>query len=180
MAPREMGAEGGGEGVRAALDMLRRIVRALRLSARAAEKQVGISGAQLFVLQQLVDEGGLSVGELAARTHTHQSSVSVVVARLAERGLVRRRAGREDGRRSEVSLTPAGRALLRRAPNPAQERLVAGLAGLEPSDRRALVGALTRVVRAMGVAGERPQLFFEDEGAPRAKRQRRGKGHGGS
>ena len=39
--------------VRAVLDGVRRIVQSLRESSRWAEKYLGMTGAQLFVLQQL-------------------------------------------------------------------------------------------------------------------------------
>ena len=71
--------------VQAVLDGVRRIVHALRASSRRAEQDYGLSGAQLFVLQRLADAPALSVNELAARTHTHQSSVSTVVAKLVEK-----------------------------------------------------------------------------------------------
>jgi hypothetical protein len=70
-----------------ALDALRRIVQVLRESSRWAERHVGLSGAQLFVLQTLGEAPAASVNDLAGRTHTHQSTVSMVVARLVERGL---------------------------------------------------------------------------------------------
>ena len=41
--------------VHAAMNAVRRIVRALRVSSRASEKALGVSGAQLFVLQQLAE-----------------------------------------------------------------------------------------------------------------------------
>jgi hypothetical protein len=44
---------------RAILDAVRRIVRALHESSRAAEKTLGVTGAQLFVLQTLADVPGL-------------------------------------------------------------------------------------------------------------------------
>ena len=53
--------------VRVVMDALRRIVRALRISARAAEGRLGISGAQLFVLHQLANGDASSIEELAAR-----------------------------------------------------------------------------------------------------------------
>jgi DNA-binding MarR family transcriptional regulator len=68
------------------LDSLRRIVQVLRESSRRAERQLGISGAQLFVLEKLAEAPSQSLNELAERTHTHQSSVSTVVARLVKRG----------------------------------------------------------------------------------------------
>src|SRR5690348_6031172 len=89
----------------AILDALRRIVQALRVTARAAERQHGISGAQLFVLHQLRDGEACSINDLAERTFTHQSSVSTVVSRLVASGHVRRRAADADARRAEVSLT---------------------------------------------------------------------------
>src|SRR5438094_8157353 len=84
--------------VRAVLDAIRRIVRTLHQSSRAAEKSFGLSGAQLFVLQTLAESPGLSLNGLAAETHTHQSSVSTVVSRLVERGLVLRTPAADDAR----------------------------------------------------------------------------------
>src|SRR4029079_19302546 len=97
--------------VRMALDSLRRIVRALRLSASEAEKTRGISVAQLFVLQQLAD-GSRSIGQLAAETLTDPSSVSVVARRLVDRGLASRKTARDDARRVDLTLTAAGKRLL--------------------------------------------------------------------
>src|SRR6188768_2776524 len=83
---------------RAILDAVRRIVRTLHESSRAAEKSLGLTGAQLFVLQKLAEVPGLSLNALAAQTHTHQSSVSTVVSRLVERGLVLRAPAVDDAR----------------------------------------------------------------------------------
>ena len=63
------------------LDAIRRLVRLLRISDRAAQGRVGLSAAQLFVLHELGKTPSLSLGELAARTRTDQSSVSTVVTR---------------------------------------------------------------------------------------------------
>src|SRR5213595_876038 len=65
---------------REVLDAVRRIVRWLRVSSRAAERDVGLSAAQLFVLSRLNDEAAMSLNDLAQRTLTHQSSASVVVS----------------------------------------------------------------------------------------------------
>ncbi|WP_233261462.1 MarR family winged helix-turn-helix transcriptional regulator [Vitiosangium sp. GDMCC 1.1324] len=162
------------EDVRTVMDAIRRIVRLLRVSARASEGLVGISGAQLFVLQQLAEAGACSINELAERTFTHQSSVSVVVSRLMERGFVSRRPSEVDARRAEVSLTSEGRELLRTAPPMAQARLISGLRKLEPAQRAALAEGLATLVRELGLDAEAAPLFFEDE-AP--SRRRQGKRH---
>src|SRR5690348_7076599 len=93
------------ETVGVAMDALRRIVQILRASAGAAQHDFGLTGAQLFVLEVLGAAPGMSVGELAARTFTHQSSVSLVVRRLVQRGLVLKAAARDDGRRVELRVT---------------------------------------------------------------------------
>jgi len=154
------------------LDAIRRIVRALRESSRAAESAVGIGAAQLFVLHRLAASPALSLNELAARTFTHQSSVSVVVSRLVERGLLTRTRGDgDDGRRVSISVTPAGRALLARAPAAAQERLVAGLALLGAGPRRELATLLGRLVDLMALPDRSPPMFFES--APAGTRSTR-------
>src|SRR3954469_5309098 len=113
--------------VRAVLDGVRRIVQSLRESSRWAEKRVGMSGAQLFVLQKLEESPAQSLNDLAARTHTHQSSVSTVVARLARQGYPTRVRSRHDGRTVELHLSNRGRGVVKRAPDAVQERLIAAI-----------------------------------------------------
>jgi DNA-binding MarR family transcriptional regulator len=146
--------------LRGSLDALRRIVRALRLSSVEVDRALGISMAQLFVLQQLADGRPRSLVELAAETLTDPSSVSVVVRRLVDRKLVVRRADETDGRRAQVTITASGRALLQRAPEPVQQRLLHTLAALP--DRR--LAELTRTLGELATAvGGEPGLFFEEE-----------------
>ncbi|MDB4929867.1 MAG: hypothetical protein JWM10_2351, partial [Myxococcaceae bacterium] len=147
----------------ASADAFRRIVRALRVSSRGAEAAVGLSGAQLFVLEKLSGAGALSLGELATRTRTHQSSVSVVVGRLVEKGLVTRERAADDARRVDIAITAAGRRLLRGAPEAAQERLFAAVGALAGADQRELARLLGLLARAMGAAEGPAALFFEDD-----------------
>jgi DNA-binding MarR family transcriptional regulator len=156
-----------------ALDAVRRIVRVLRRSSAGSEREHGIGGAQLFVLHQLATAPAGSINELAERTYTDQSSVSVVVRRLVEQGLVTRRPGAEDARRRELRLTVAGRRLVNRAPPPAQVRLIEGLKALQPEELAGLRRVLDRVVRGMGAAAEPASMLFTD--ARRASRRRAGR-----
>jgi DNA-binding MarR family transcriptional regulator len=152
--------------LRQALDAFRAIVQALRTSSRDIERRVGLTGAQLFALQQLAAAPGASINDLAARTFTHQSSVSVVVQRLTERRLVAKVAAREDRRRVRLTLTEAGRAILRRSPQPVQDRLIAGIKALNTEQRALLSTALTDIARAMGARTEKPSMLFEDGATP--------------
>jgi DNA-binding MarR family transcriptional regulator len=158
--------------VRVTLDALRRIVRALRLSASETERALGISVAQLFILQQLADGRPRSLVALAAETLTDPSSVSAVVQRLAKQKLVSRRADPDDARRAQVTLSTAGRALLDRAPEPVQERLLASLADLSERRLAEFSSSLGRMADAIAGAHVEPGLFFED--APVKRGVRRG------
>jgi DNA-binding MarR family transcriptional regulator len=151
-----------GAEMRVILDALRRIVRDLRLGSREAERDAGLSGAQLFVLQALAGGRAASLNELAERTHTDQSSVSVVVRRLADRKLVARKPSRLDARRIELSVTRAGQRMLARCPEPMQARLLGAIGRLEGTERDALTRGLAALVREMGIEAAAPQMFFEE------------------
>jgi DNA-binding MarR family transcriptional regulator len=130
------------------VDSIRAIVKSLRDSGRDAEQTLGITSAQLYVLQEL-RRGPASINELAARTFTHQSSVSMVVARLVESRLVTRSAAKGDARKLSISLTNSGRALIRRSPDAAQNRLITALNAMSGPDLRHLaeqLGTLTRIM----------------------------------
>jgi MarR family transcriptional regulator, lower aerobic nicotinate degradation pathway regulator len=160
------------------LDAMRRIIRDLRQSSRTSERRFGIGSAQLFVLQQLAEGPAGSINELAERTYTHQSSVSVVVRRLVEQGLVVRRPAMDDRRRRELRLTPAGRRVVARAPVPAQVRLIHALLQLPATQLSSFERLLKRVVKEMGASGAAPEMLFADDGvgpgysAPRSRGRR--------
>jgi DNA-binding MarR family transcriptional regulator len=159
---------------RAVLDAIRRIVRVLREASRSTERSLGLSAAQLFVLQRLAGAPALSLNELADRTLTHQSSVSTVVSKLVRQGLVARTRADADGRRVEIALTAAGRAALANAPAAAQDRLIAGLGLLGAPARRELAAHLGRLVEVMGLPAQSPPMFFERAPKGATKRASRG------
>ena len=152
---------------------LRRIVRALHRSHRLAEQKFALSAAQLLVMQRLAEVPSLSVNELAKRTFTHQSTVSVVVTRLVGRGLVRRTRADDDARRAELALTASGRVLLQRAMSSALAQLIDALDAMSTSRLRLIGGCLDSIVGALGVSAEPPGMFFEDgDGNSRPSRRR--------
>ena len=157
--------------VRELMDSFRRIVHALRTSHRDAE-HVNATGAQLFILTTLRDaDGQMSITELAAKTRTDQSTVSKVLIKLVERGLVSRKRSSDDSRRVELSLTARGRALQRKAPSmPAQKKLVESLLKLSSRDAAVFARIMNDLVRAMGVADQPAGMMFDEEGGRRRRR----------
>jgi DNA-binding MarR family transcriptional regulator len=147
------------------MNAVRSIVRALRINTRAIELKMGISLAQLFVLQQLAERAADSLNDLAERTATHQSSVSVVVRRLVERGYVTRTSSAADKRRIEIGLTPEGRKLLEDAPSTIQTQLVSALRQMGRSDQDTLAELLERWLTTAKIDLAAPPMLGENEHA---------------
>jgi DNA-binding MarR family transcriptional regulator len=151
------------EATRAA-ECLRHLVQRLRASAHEAQQELGLSGAQAFVLRELAREPGCSIRRLSELTLTDPSSVSVVVAKLGLQGLVASERDVQDSRRRVLRLTPRGQRLLARAPEPYQVRLIRGLRALGARQLVQLRRALTRLLDEPGVLQTPAPLFFENEG----------------
>ena len=147
----------------AAMVSLRRIIRYLRITDREIETASGLSAAQLFVLATLADTPALSLGEIAKRALTDQSSVSTVVAKLTKTGLIARKASRKDRRRAELRLTAAGRRVLESSPSTPQQRLIDAMRAMPVARRAEIVRALQGLVEALGADKTAPKLIFEDE-----------------
>lgn len=149
--------------IRRSMDAIRAVVRSLRLNTRAIEQKIGISLAQLYVLQQVAERPAESLNDLAERTATHQSSVSVVVRRLVDRGLVSRRSSTVDKRRVQIAVTPAGHAVLKGAPRTIQLRLVTAMDSLSPAERHQLAELLERWLGAAGISYTSPPMMGEED-----------------
>jgi DNA-binding MarR family transcriptional regulator len=148
--------------VRRVFDSMRWLVRELRLAQNPGGQRTGLSAAQIFVLHVLKEHGALSVGELAEHTATDPSSVSVVVRKLNDKGLVAKEASGEDRRRLEVTLTKAGGEAVARTPMPVQQVLMARMAGMRAGDLALLADLLAQVAPPISEVEAAPMFFQED------------------
>lgn len=149
------------------LQSLRAIVRDLRRASISYERQFGLSAAQLFVLQVLRSQPGMSLSEVSERTATDQSSVSVVVRKLEEKGLVQKRTSSKDARRLELSLTARGKRLSEKTPPAVQDLLIQSIASLPIHDRGLLAGLLDRITPP---GSEDQPMFFEESPGDASKK----------
>ena len=139
------------------------------MSDRQAQADLGVSGAQLFVLTELGKTPSLSLNELASRTVTDQSSVSVVVTRLVDAGLITRDRDTRDARRLVLNLTRSGRALLQHAPRVAQERLLEVFDRLSDDERKKFADTFEEIVDHVGGDDGPAPMLFEDEPSARQR-----------
>jgi len=134
---------------RGVLVALRRIIRAVDQHSKKLAEAFGLTGPQLLLLQEISQAGVLATGQLARRAHLAQGTVSEILDRLEERGLVTRKRSPLDHRRVECALTPAGRELVERSPSLLQDRLSGELAKLAPWEQHFILAALERVAAMM-------------------------------
>jgi homoprotocatechuate degradation regulator HpaR len=71
---------------------------------------LGLTDQQGRIMRALAEVESIDMMELAGRCSIHPASLSRIVPRLAERGLLRRRPDPKDARRTTVTLTAKGRA----------------------------------------------------------------------
>lgn len=155
------------------LNAFRSLIKALRLADRAGVKEHGLGSAQNFVLHELSRQSPLSINELAERTATDQSTVSVVVAKLVSKGYVASARSGSDARRAELALTPKGRQVIKKLPPPIQHLLIAAVRSLSPARARQFAGMLEEFVDAVGPREEHAPMFFEESAEEQSEHRRR-------
>jgi len=107
----------------------------------------------------LLSVGDLNMSELVARLRVTLPTVSGVVDRLVERGLIARRTNPSDRRRVFVGITPAGVGLLDRFRDLNARQLRDLLAVLDNADLeqvRGFLAVLERGISRLATAGKRP------------------------
>jgi DNA-binding MarR family transcriptional regulator len=82
---------------------------------RASDAELGLSPSRSSTLATLRYAGPLRLGELARREGVSQPTMTQSVQAMEAAGLVARGPAEGDGRGCVVSITPEGRALVRRA-----------------------------------------------------------------
>lgn len=145
------------------LNSFRCVIKSLRLADRAGLKEHGLGAAQLYVLHELSRDAPLSVNDLAERTGTDQSTVSVVVAKLIAKGYVARERAESDARRLQLTLTARGHLLARALPPPIQHRIIEGVQRLPAARAQVLAESLREVCDVLGIADDHPPMFFGED-----------------
>src|ERR671939_1035175 len=78
----------------------------------AFEREVGLSAATWFLLSMLIEEDGISQGEVSHRFEVDPSRITRLAQRLEGEGLLRRKRDPEDNRVVRLHISPEGRLLI--------------------------------------------------------------------
>jgi DNA-binding MarR family transcriptional regulator len=137
------------------IELAARLRLAITRTARRLRQESGtdLGPSQVAALATIERQGPLAPSELAERERIKRPTATRILARLAEAGLVARIPDPSDGRSAIVSISPDGRALLRRLRQRKTAYLAKRLRELPDQD----VQALARAAEVLeGILEERP------------------------
>jgi DNA-binding MarR family transcriptional regulator len=83
----------------------------LQSASKRMESSLGITGPQRLVVRIVGRYPGISAGEVSRILHLHPSTLTGILGRLGDRGLLARRRDARDARRALLHLTAKGRAM---------------------------------------------------------------------
>lgn len=122
------------------------------LRSRHLERTVGLTVPQLVVLRGVAESDGVPIGHLAKEVSLSQATVTTIVDRLEQRGLVERCRGERDRRKVLLFITGAGSELLERSPAILQEEFLESFEQLEDWEQTLMLATLQRVAAMMKAA----------------------------
>jgi MarR family transcriptional regulator, transcriptional regulator for hemolysin len=122
--------------------ILNDVARMLRTYADHKAAQFGITRAQWVVLARLDRSEGLKQSELAEILDLQPISLTRLLDKLCESGLIERRADPIDRRAKRLFLTPAARPLLEKLGGLGEELMATALSGVERESVQEMIGKL--------------------------------------
>ena len=118
----------------AILQKFRIIIRAAQKYSQRVEKQLGVTGAQLWVMKEIYQSPGLRVGEIAKKMAIHQTTTSNLLDALEKKNMVKKTRTANDQRIVLISLTEQGQKLIEQTTGPVRGLLPEALAKMDASD----------------------------------------------
>jgi MarR family transcriptional regulator, organic hydroperoxide resistance regulator len=137
------------------LKKFRVIYGSVRQHFREVEQTCGVTGSQLWILQEVERSPNIGVSELADRLSIHQSTCSQLVEKLVARELITKERSKEDQRRVGLCLTNEASNILKKAPGPAEGILPEALQELPEFALRDLDSSLLEVISQLRIRDDK-------------------------
>jgi MarR family transcriptional regulator for hemolysin len=138
--------------------------RLLRTYADQKARAFGMTRAQWAVLLRLERREGLKQSDLAEALDIQPITLTRLVDRLCDNGLIERRADPSDRRAKLLYLTPAARPLIDRIADRIEELSEIVLAGIEPAE-------VDRMLSKLGLARENLRQAIDKQATDRSAPQ---------
>jgi len=137
------------------LKKFRIIYGSVRQHFREVEQSCGVTGSQLWIMQEVANTSGIGISDLADRLSIHQSTCSQLVEKLVARKLILKERSKEDQRRVGLRLTDEAAKLIKMAPSPAQGVLPEALWALSAETIQTLNSSLEKVIEQLRIRDDK-------------------------
>jgi DNA-binding MarR family transcriptional regulator len=114
-------------------------------------KKTGLSGSQLWIMQQIYNFNGISNSELGKNLTLHVSTCSILVNKLIKKGLVEKTRSATDERKIVLTITSKGKQLMAKAPKSPEGAIPSTLKKLNIEELEELNTVLTKFAKKMKV-----------------------------
>jgi len=131
--------------VREVVFLIRKLMQAGERYTKELNKKFNVSAPQVATLLALFEQGPMSPSLIARNIMVNSCSVTGIIDRLEQKGLVVRLRNSPDRRIVTVELTESGKRLAENAPPPIQHKIVEGLMLLDDANMESIVQSLTRL-----------------------------------
>ena len=145
---------------------IRKIVRSINIESKRIEKNYGISIPQLLCLNYLNEQKELksTSSRIKAFLQLNASTVTGIINRLQQKGMVAKLPNPEDKRSSSIALTKKGKELLLNTPDLLHQRLSAKLEGLPADQIAQLQNSLDLITKLLEIEEiDAAPLISDDE-----------------
>ena len=131
------------------LRRFRVVFNTVRGHFQQVEKQAGVGGAQVWALSVIRDQPGIGMGGLAKSMDIHQSTASNLVKALQKKDMLSMAKAVVDRRNVQLTILPAGMAVLAKVTGPFEGVLPEALGQLPPETLARMDGDLLELIRVL-------------------------------
>jgi DNA-binding MarR family transcriptional regulator len=128
---------------------LRKVIRAIGLHSKQLNKTSGLTTPQLLIMLEIDKTSGINSSQVAKNVNLSAATVTNILDRLENKGLVSRVRSTQDKRKVSLYLTENGKALLLNAPQALQEHFIENFANLAQWEQSQLLSSMERLAGMM-------------------------------
>ncbi|MBA6234425.1 MULTISPECIES: MarR family winged helix-turn-helix transcriptional regulator [unclassified Colwellia] len=128
---------------------LRKVIRAIGLHSKQLNKTSGLTTPQLLIMLEIDKTSGINSSQVAKNVNLSAATVTNILDRLENKGLVSRVRSTQDKRKVSLYLTEDGKALLLNAPQALQEHFIENFANLAQWEQSQLLSSMERLAGMM-------------------------------
>lgn len=128
---------------------LRKVIRAIDLHSKHLSKTSGLTSPQLLIMLEIEKAAGVNSSQVAKCVNLSPATVTNILDRLENKGLVSRIRDTQDKRKIGLFLTNDGKALLLKAPQALQEHFIEKFSNLARWEQSQLLSSMERLSEMM-------------------------------